>query len=314
MRWRTAAMPGRRLLSVRLAGLVGMLLLAGSAWAQDAATIAQAQDALEAARSTRAVRALAAPELDAAEQALERALAAHDAGRPRAEVEHLAYLAERRAAIARMYASERRAARALQSLSVAHALIVEARALEAEAAERRARALVQRLVRFDVRADRQGLLLTPRERWFESDLAPAPRAVRAIAEAARLLGALPERDVVVLGYVMRAAPQAAVPGRGEGAAAAPQLPAHYRQDAAPAKVADREDIGCARADVVRAFLISHGVDPRRIVANCLAPPRVISASTGAVGPVAGATAILLLPASLSDRGGPQQISTPKPGR
>jgi OmpA-OmpF porin, OOP family len=148
-------MPGRHLLLRCLAGLIGALLV-GSAGAQDATTLAQAQAALEAARSTRAVRALAAPELDAAEEALEQALAARDAGRPRGEVEHLAYLAERRAAIARMHAKERQIARALEELSATHALISEAQALEAAAAEQRARALAQRLARFDVQADRRG--------------------------------------------------------------------------------------------------------------------------------------------------------------
>ncbi|MGH6921179.1 MAG: DUF4398 domain-containing protein, partial [Geminicoccaceae bacterium] len=104
MRTRPIMTPGRRRLSAWLAGLVGALLLVGPARAQDATTIAQAQDALEAARSTRAVRALAAPELDAAERALERALAARDDGRAQGEVLHLAYLAERRAAVARMRA------------------------------------------------------------------------------------------------------------------------------------------------------------------------------------------------------------------
>ena len=117
MRRRATAMPGRQLPLRCLAGLVGTFLLVGSAAAQDAATIAQAQAALEAARSTRAVRALAAPELDAAEEALERALAARAAGRPRGEVEHLAYLADRRAAIARMHAKERQIARVLAELS-----------------------------------------------------------------------------------------------------------------------------------------------------------------------------------------------------
>ena len=131
MRRPAIMMPGRRLLSRCLAYLIGVLLLAGPAGAQDAATIAQAQAALEAARSMRAVRALAAPELDAAEEALERALAARDAGQPRGEVEHLAYLAERRAAIARMHARERQIARALRRLSAAHALIEETRAPEA---------------------------------------------------------------------------------------------------------------------------------------------------------------------------------------
>jgi OmpA-OmpF porin, OOP family len=287
----------RRSLKIWLIGLLGAALLIEPGRAQDATTIAQAQDALEAVRSTRAVRALAAPELDAAEEAFEQALAARDAGRPRGEVEHLAYLAERRAAIARLHAQERQISRALRSLSATHALISGARALEAAAAEQRARALAQRLVRFDVRAGRQGLFLTPRGPWFEAGLAPAPRALRALAEAARLLGELPEREVVVLGYAVRAAPHAAVQGRGAGTEAADQLPAHYQEAGAASQTAiDRDDLGCARADVVRAFLISHGVDPRRIVARCVAPQGALPVSTAqTAGPSAGETAIAILP-------------------
>jgi OmpA-OmpF porin, OOP family len=298
---RLSPMPARVVASIWLAGLVGVLVLAGPAAAQDAATIAQAQVAVEAARSTRAVRALAAPELDAAEEALERALAAHGAGRPRAEVEHLAYLAERRAAIARMYAREREIARALKSLSAAHALITEAQALEAAAAERRARALAQRLARFDVEASGQGLLLTPREPWFAADVTPAPRARRAIAEAARLLGELPEREVVVLGYALRAAPQAVAQGHmGTEAAIVQATAPRQAGDAEPGVVAE-PDLGCVRADVVRAFLISHGVDPRRIIARCVAPGALPAATGHMAGLPAGATAIAILPAKGSNR-------------
>ena len=141
------------------------------------------------------------------------------------------------------------------------------------------------------------LLLTPRERWFETDLAPAPRALRALAEAARLLGELPEREVMVLGYATPRGPHAAAQGRGAGAEAAGQLPANDREPDVAAQIGiDRDDLGCARADVVRASLISHGVDPRRIVARCVASQDALPASTAQVaGPSAGATAIAILP-------------------
>ncbi|MGH6919530.1 MAG: hypothetical protein ACREJ0_17705, partial [Geminicoccaceae bacterium] len=55
-------------------------------------------------------------------------------------------------------------------------------------------------------------------------------------------------------------------------------------------------LGCARAEVVRALLISHGVDPRRIVATCMAPQGVLEASTaGVAGSPAGEPAIAILP-------------------
>jgi outer membrane protein OmpA-like peptidoglycan-associated protein len=297
MRWLPAIGTGGRWLLLLGLALVGALLV-GPVKAQDATTIAQAQAALEAARSTRAVRALAAPELDAAERALERALAARDAGRAPAEVEHLAYLAERRAAVARMRAEERLSALALRSLSATHALISEARAAEAEAAERRALQLARRLQRFDVRPDRHGLLLTPRERWFAGDLAPARRAVLAIAEAARLLGALPEREAAVLGYAMRGAP--AQDGASSGAAAA-WLPAGHREVLASPTAAGPDDLGCVRADVVRALLISHGVDPRRIVARCVLPQGALGTAEPVAALPAGETAMAILPHGSSAR-------------
>jgi outer membrane protein OmpA-like peptidoglycan-associated protein len=269
-----------------LAALALALLLFGPARAQDATSIAQARDALEAARSTRAVRVLAAPELDAAERALEHALAAQDAGQAEGEVSHLAYLAERRAAIARMRAEERRIAQALASLSETHALLAAARALAAAAAKQRALELAKRLKRFEAREDRDGLVLTPREPWFDTGVMPARHAARAIAEAARLLGELPERQVVVLGYAMRGAPSGTAPA---------QLPARYQEGATSKTVADWDDLGCVRADVVRAFLISNGVDPRRISATCIAPQDVLEASAQPVGLPAGEAAIAIMP-------------------
>jgi Domain of unknown function (DUF4398) len=308
---RSAIRTCRRSLLLWLAGLVGLMLV-GSASAQDATTIAKARDALEAARSTRAVRLLAAPELDAAERALEHALAVQDAGQAPDEVLHLAYLADRRAAIARMRAEERRIGQALASLSEAHALLAEARALEAAAAKRRALELAQRLKRFDVREDRHGLLLTPREHWFDTGLMPTRRAARAIAEAARLLGELPERQVVVLGYAMREAPlHDVVQSSGAASGEAPaQLAARYQAGVTPKPAADRDDLGCARADVVRAFLISNGVDPRRIIASCIPPQGALEAAAQPAGLSAGETAIAILPedgpgpASTIEKAGP----------
>jgi Domain of unknown function (DUF4398) len=295
-----------------LAGLVGALLVVGSARAQDATTIAQAKDALEAARSTRAVRVLAAPELDTAERALERALAARDTGRAEDEVSHLAYLAEQRAEIASLRAEQRRVAQALASLSETHALLAKARRLEAAAAKQRALELTQRLKWFDVQEDRHKLLLTPHEDWFDIGLMPARHAARAIAEAARLLGELPERQVVVLGYAMRAAPpHGAVQSSGAASGEAPaQLATRYQEGVTPKTVAERDDVGCVRADIVRAFLISNGVDPRRIVATCIARQDVLEPSAQQAGLPAGETAIAILPengsgsASTIEKAGP----------
>jgi outer membrane protein OmpA-like peptidoglycan-associated protein len=286
--------PLGRILVLCFAGVCATLCLAEPALAQETITIIQARSALEDARSDRAVRALAASELDAAEQALEQAIAASDASRPAGEVGHLAYLAERRAAIARMQARQRRATRALDALSATHSLIQEARALEAAAADQRTRELAAGLKRFEVQADQHGVLLMPRRPWFETDLRPARHAVRAMVEAARLLDRLPDRQVVVVGYAAR---RGASPERGRDQVA--------RRAAAPVDhdpgsdissgAADGDDVGCARADVVRAFLISNGVDPRRIVTSCVVPDAMAEPSSGSVKrPLAGETSIAIL--------------------
>jgi hypothetical protein len=75
-----------------------------------------------------------------------------------------------------------------------------------------------------------------------------------------------------------------------------QLPARYQADAAAQTAIDRDDLGCARADVVRAFLISHGVDPRRIDATCVDPATALEAAPAPpAGSSAGETAIAILP-------------------
>lgn len=128
----------RRILASRHAlviGLCGLLLALPTEPARCQGPVAdpidRARNALEAARSERAVRALAAAQLDAAEQALERALAALEAQQPHAEIEHLAYLAERRATIARLHARQRQAERERMDLSAAYGLTLEARPLAA---------------------------------------------------------------------------------------------------------------------------------------------------------------------------------------
>ena len=239
----------RRVLMICLCGLL-LALSTEPARGQDPMVdpIGRARNALDGARSERAVRALAAAPLDVAEQALERALAALEAKQPRIEIEHLAYLAARRAAIAQLYARERRAERELIDLSAAYGPSLEERLRESQAAERRTRQLAGKLQRFDVRESTRGLVLTPREPWFDDDMALAWRGARAITEAAALLGELPDPAVVVEGYADAVAPDG--PVTDDSAAAADG------------------DVACARADVVRAFLISHGIDPRRIAATC----------------------------------------------
>jgi hypothetical protein len=138
------------------------------------------------------------------------------------------------------------------------------------------------------------VLLLPRRRWFETDLRPARHAVRAIVEAARLLGKLPDRQVVVVGYAASRGSSREL-GRDQVARRAAAPVDHDAASDIPSDVADGDDIGCARADVVRAFLISNGVDPRRIVISCVALDAEPEPSAAmAKRPLAGATSIVIL--------------------
>lgn len=76
------------------------VLVAGCAIPAAPPALNDAHAAVERARSSPRVRALAPAELDLAEIALEQAGAAARAGAPRAQVEHLAYVASQRAALA----------------------------------------------------------------------------------------------------------------------------------------------------------------------------------------------------------------------
>ena len=85
--------------SALLACLMALTLAACAGPAAPPA-LGDAHAAVERARSTPRVRALAPDELDLAESALEQAVAAARAGAPRAQTEHLAYVAGQRAAFA----------------------------------------------------------------------------------------------------------------------------------------------------------------------------------------------------------------------
>ena len=213
---------------------------------------------------------LAAPELDAAEERSSgrwlRATPDRRASRDRAP------RLPRRCAAPRSPGCMRESDRLrwrCKSLSAAHAVIDETRALEAAAAERRARALAQRLARFDVQDDGEVLLLTPRERWFETGSgAGAARAAGdrrgrpAAWRAARAGGG--GAGLRHASGTARCRHRAVVQGRRPPVSCQPTT---VNQTSRRKSAIDRDDLGCARADVVRAFLISHGVDPRRIVAT-----------------------------------------------
>lgn len=122
-----AAMGPQRLLpliaAVRIPmALIPMALIAlaltGCATRASNQQVLVAAEAVEQARSSRVVRALAAFQLNQAEIALAHARAAWDDDQAGVEVDHLAYLAGQRAAIAHARAAERVAQEEIKALNV----------------------------------------------------------------------------------------------------------------------------------------------------------------------------------------------------
>jgi outer membrane protein OmpA-like peptidoglycan-associated protein len=217
----------------RLAAVVAVssaALLAACA-GRSSESMQEARAAVAAARGDQAVVAQAPEQLAEAEQALDRAEDAFRGGADQDEVDHLAYIAERRAGTAQALADERVALAEIEGLAEERdGLVVEARdrhidVLEAELAE--------------LRADRteRGLVVTlGDEVLFDVDQAELkPGGMQQLARVAEFLRENPDRNVLVEGHTDSTAP-----------------------DAYNLALSQR------RANAVEDFLITQGVDPTRI--------------------------------------------------
>jgi outer membrane protein OmpA-like peptidoglycan-associated protein len=219
----------------RLAAVVAVssaALLAACA-GRSSESMQEARAAVAAARGDQAVVAQAPEQLAEAEQALDRAEDAFRGGADQDEVDHLAYIAERRAGTAQALADERVALAEIEGLAEERdGLVVEARdrhidVLEAELAE--------------LRADRteRGLVVTlGDEVLFDVDQAELkPGGMQQLARVAEFLRENPDRNLLVEGHTDSTAP-----------------------DAYNLALSQR------RANAVEDFLITQGVDPTRISA------------------------------------------------
>ena len=219
----------------RLAAVVAVssaALLAACA-GRSSESMQEARAAVAAARGDQAVVAQAPEQLAEAEQALDRAEDAFRGGADQDEVDHLAYIAERRAGTAQALADERVALAEIEGLAEERdGLVVEARdrhidVLEAELA--------------DLRADRteRGLVVTlGDEVLFDVDQAELkPGGMQQLARVAEFLRENPDRNLLVEGHTDSTAP-----------------------DAYNLALSQR------RANAVEDFLITQGVDPTRISA------------------------------------------------
>ncbi len=229
-------------------------MLAACAVRADSTALEEAQAALEGARSDLRVRAYAAAELDEAEQALARASAAWQANAAADEVDHLAYLAEQRAAIARARAMERRGQHEIDALSEHRRTI--GRPAQSAADEHRVEQPEAELVKLGAKATERSLALLLDDSLFRAEGANlGPEGLAQIIRVAALLRDAPERIVLI---------------RSQGAGAG-------SNDRAP----DRSE---HRISAVRNSLLRAGVDPQRIIAQGNGEPNPIASSAGADGP------------------------------
>jgi outer membrane protein OmpA-like peptidoglycan-associated protein len=217
----------------------------------------QAHLGFQQVRDDPMVRAHAPIRLDEAEAAIVRAVAAYEAGESEAEVSHLAYLADQRVQIARARALERQALQRIATLDderqaiqldarIRQAELAERRARQAEFAERRARqaeaealALQQKLAELEAEQTERGLVLTLGDILFDVDGTELnPGGFQQVGRIADFLRAFPERNVLIEGHT-----------DGTGAD-------DYN-----------EQLSLRRAYAVEDFLISEGIDPRRVIAR-----------------------------------------------
>ncbi len=196
-------------------------------------SLQEARDAVGAASSDPTVVAQAPGKLDEAKADLGRTEAAFNAGGTQVEVDHLAYVTEQRAAIARATADERAA------LAEFNQLGAERDRLAVTSRDRQIQSLQSELADLRAQTTERGLVVTLDDVLFDTDRAQlTPGGELQVAHLAEALRQMPDRRVVVEGHTDNTGSQA------------------YNND-----------LSQRRADAVEGFLITQGVDPTRIVAR-----------------------------------------------
>lgn len=205
-----------------------------------------AESAYDAAASDARINEHAPVALREAEQAVERAREAHREGEDESEVDHLAYLANRRVEIAREEADRKAALEASQQAGERQRVV---------GAEQRAANLAAELERIRAQQTDRGLILSLDDVLFAVDEAALqPGALPDLARVAEFLRANPERTVLVEGHT-----------DSTGAAA-------YNLQ-----------LSEARASAVESVLIREGVPPERIRTRGLGQSVPIASNDNAAG-------------------------------
>jgi OmpA-OmpF porin, OOP family len=230
--------------------VIGSAALLAACAGRSSASLEEARSAVAAAGADQEVAAQAPESLAEAEQALDRAESAFGAGADQDEVDHLAYVAERRAGVAQALADERVALAELEQLGEERdALLIDAR-------ERQIRVLETELA--ELRADHteRGLVVTlADEVLFDVDQSELkPGGMQQLARVAEFLRQNPDRNVLIEGHTDSTAP-----------------------DSYNLALSQR------RANAVEDFLITQGVDPTRILATGYGEQLPIASNATAAG-------------------------------
>lgn len=209
------------------------LLIAACAPPIKPVDLERAEAAVEQVQTDPNVTQYAPVRLDEAKEALQRAQVTWEKDGGLEEVEHLAYLAQRRAAIAEVRATEKAAQAEIKSLGQ------ERQQMLMEMAEARARELEKRLAELNAERTKRGYVLTLGDILFEVDRAElTPGGMQNLFRLVTFLKEYPDREVVIEGHT----------------------------DSTGSAVYNQE-LSQRRADSVYKFLMNNGIAPERIVAR-----------------------------------------------
>lgn len=203
----------RRTRSVMTAGILGMTL---AACAGNNPAIERAELAADGLRNDAKIERYAPVALDRTEESLQRLKAAEADDASQAELDHLAYLVERRVEVTDLRAATVANREEVEKLDARRqAILVAAESLEADAARQeaasalreaqeaksRAEALQQELDDLEAEQTERGLLVTIGDVLFDVDGAQLkPGGIEQIGRIAEVIKGDPKRTVVIEGH------------------------------------------------------------------------------------------------------------------
>lgn len=219
-------------------------ILASCAGPQTNPSLVEARTAVNNAQTDPQIAQYASESLEKAEQWLNRAEEAWEEDRDSESVEHLAYMAQQRVAIAEARTNERMAIEKRQQLSEQRdVLMAKAGKWEAQAAkeqaEERVQELEQELANLRTKQTSRGMVVTLDSVLFEFNEATLkPGSQREISRLAAALKEHPNRDLIVEGHTDSVGSDT------------------YNQR-----------LSWQRAEAVKQALVRGGIDPSRITAR-----------------------------------------------